>query len=228
MDFLVSLTLRHRINSRLEQWQVPSNILYLEFGDNFNESLNNQSLIEASQDEFLLGWCTADHPRRSNRLQNRPLTSHMRARLRQAALRKRQAEVREEAEEYCSYLYESAYEILLERKSFMEKRKNDKESFEQEAARLSVLQPLRRAGHICVNLRSSLSGEERLITLQLNSSYYEFYHAARAIWNQPTNATSISMRLWDPEDARYTITAPGKAKVNRWMDGRTLCIHFYS
>ena len=57
MDFLVSLTLRHRINSRLEQWQVPSNILYLEFGDNFNESLNNQSLIEASQDEFLLGWC---------------------------------------------------------------------------------------------------------------------------------------------------------------------------
>ena len=107
------------------------------------------------------------------------------------------------------------------------KRKN-KEFFQQEAARLRNLQPLRRAGHISLNIRSWLSGEERPIALKVDSSYSALYHAARTVWNKPTHATSISMRLWDPEDTTYTITAPGKAKVNRWMDGRTLCIHFYS
>ena len=192
------------------------------------------SLVPSDRDAAPSSECTGTSSRiiRPIRLRNQTLTSDMKAKLLKAREHQNRLQNRlqsqKDARELCTHLYELAYEKHMQLQIRADSRAWDKACFQRDALFLRCREPFIRRGPIKITLRNALTGEDRWIIMDADSRYSDLYRAARIAWNQPTHATSISMKLWANGDPSATITARSETLVGRRMNGKTLHVHFYT
>ena len=188
------------------------------------------SLVPSDRDAAPSSECTGTSSRiiRPIRLRNQTLTSDMKAKLLKAREHQNRLQNRlqsqKDARELCTHLCELAYEKHMQ----LQIRADNKARFQRDALFLRGREPFIRTGPIKITLRNNLTGEDRGIILDADSRHSDLYRAARIAWNQPTHATSISMKLWANGDPSATITARSGTLVGRRMNGKTLHVHFYT